>query len=176
MPEVSREDLRRFCEGIPVGIFNNLTDDQLDAITHITNRESFENDQVIIEDGSDGDTMYLLLSGKVRVTKKLMIKAGKPISESEKEIIELPAEWNPYFGELALFDPTSIRTATVAGSEGREYGVIKNADFLALADGDHDIGYFVLRNVLVKQVGVIRKANENTLNLTTALSFALTSR
>lgn len=176
MPDVSREDMRRFCQGIPVGIFDSMTDDQLDAITHITARETFENNEVIIQDGSEGDTMYLLLSGKVRVTKKLFIKAGKTIGQSEKEIIELPAEWNPYFGELALFDPNSIRTATVAGSEGGEYGVIRNADFLALAEGDHDIGYFVLKNVLQKQVGVIRKSNENILNLTTALSFALTSR
>ncbi|MBT3267357.1 cyclic nucleotide-binding domain-containing protein [Candidatus Poribacteria bacterium] len=176
MADVTREDLRRFCQGMPVGIFDGLEDDQLDAIAAITERAAFEDQQVIIEDGSDGDTMYLLLSGKVRVTKKLFFRSGRTIAQGEREIIELPAEWNPYFGELALFDAASSRTATVAGSEAGEYGVINNADFYALAEGDHDIGYVVLKNVLMKAVGTIRSGNQNVINLTTALSFSLTSR
>ncbi|GIX06604.1 MAG: cyclic nucleotide-binding protein [Candidatus Poribacteria bacterium] len=173
MSKVSREELARFREGVPVGIFAGLSDEQLDRIGQITTRRPFAAGEVIIRDGEEGDTMYLLLSGSVRVTKNLFIKTARGIGEAEKEIIVLPAEWNPYFGELALFDPRSIRTANVIGQEPGELGVIRNVDFIALADADHDLGYPVLKNVLQKQVEVIRKANENILNLTTALSFAL---
>lgn len=173
MAEVAVDELRRFCEGVPVGIFAKLADTHLEKISRITSRRRFDVDELIIEDGTEGDVMYLLLSGKVRVAKKLFIKTARRVGQGEKEIIVLPAAWNPYFGELALFDPQSIRTATIKGVEAGELGVIKNNDFAALSESDHDIGYYVLANILAKQVGVIRKSNENILNLTTALSFAL---
>ena len=44
MADVTREDLRRFCQGMPVGIFDGLEDDQLDAIAAITERAAFEED------------------------------------------------------------------------------------------------------------------------------------
>ncbi len=173
MADVAVEELRRFCEGVPVGIFAKLTDEHLENISRITSRRAFDVGELLIEDGDEGDVMYLLLSGKVRVTKKLFIKTAKRVGQGEKEIIVLPAEWNPYFGELALFDPRSIRTATISGVEAGEVGVIQNQDFAGLSEADHDIGYYVLANILAKQVGVIRKSNENILNLTTALSFSL---
>ena len=176
MAEVSLSDLQRFRKGVPVGVFDGMDDRQLGRVGDLVKRHRFEPGEVIIRDGDEGDTMYLLLTGKVRVTKKLFIKSAKRVGEGEKEIVVLPAEWNPYFGELALFDARSLRTATVVAADASECGVIRNQDFLALADADHDIGYSVLKNVLQKQVGIIRKANENILNLTTALSFALSSQ
>ena len=174
MADVSVEELNRFSEGVPIGIFSQLSAEHLSKISDITSRRRFEVDEMLIEDGDEGDEMFLLLSGQVRVTKKLFIKTAKRVGEGEKEIVVLPAEWNPYFGELALFDPQSIRTATIRGVESGELGVIQNKDFVALSEADHDVGFFVLSNILQKQVGVIRKSNENILNLTTALSFALT--
>ncbi|MDA1190396.1 MAG: cyclic nucleotide-binding domain-containing protein [Candidatus Poribacteria bacterium] len=176
MAAVSRDELRRFCEGFPVGIFKGLNDAQLDKVGQVTSREKYDSGDLIIQDGDEGDTMFLLLDGTVRITKKLFIKSAKRIGEGEKEIIKLPSSFNPYFGELALFDPNSLRTATVSASDPSVCGVIQNKDFLDLANSDHDIGYLVLKNVLQKQVGVIRKSNENILNLTTALSFALSAR
>lgn len=176
MADVSISDLQRFRKGVPVGVFDGLNDGQLAKIGNLVKRQRFVPGDVIISDGDEGDTMYLLLTGKVRVTKKLFIKSAKRIGEGEKEIVVLPAEWNPYFGELALFDPKSLRSATVAATDESECGVIRSQDFIGLADADHDIGYIVLRNVLQKQVGIIRKANENILNLTTALSFALSAQ
>ncbi|MBM3214721.1 cyclic nucleotide-binding domain-containing protein [Candidatus Poribacteria bacterium] len=175
MAEVSLTDLQRFQQGQPVGIFAGLADHQLTSIGEIVHRQRFGDGDVIISDGDEGDTMFLLLAGKARVTKKVFIKSARKVGEGEKEIILLPAEWNPYFGELALFDPRSLRTATVAAVGTSECGVIYNRDFIALADADHDLGYLVLKNVLQKQVGIIRKANENILNLITALSFALSA-
>jgi len=176
MADVSLSELQRFRQGVPVGVFNGLDDRQLARIGELVKRQRFAPGEVIIRDGDEGDTMYLLLTGKVRVTKKLFIKSAKRIGEGEKEIVVLSADWNPYFGELALFDPRSLRTATVTAVEECDCGVIRNRDFLALADSDHDIGYLVLKNVLQKQASIIRKANENILNLTTALSFALSAQ
>lgn len=176
MADVSLSELQRFRKGVPVGVFNGLDDHQLARVAELVRRQRFSPGDIIIRDGDEGDTMYLLLTGKVRVSKKLFIKSAKRIGEGEREIIVLPAEWNPYFGELALFDPKSLRTATVTAVEASECGVIRNRDFLALADANPDIGYLVLRNVLQKQADIIRKANENILNLTTALTFALSSQ
>jgi CRP/FNR family transcriptional regulator len=176
MPEVSLDELNRYRQENPPGILFGLDDGQLERIGGVVARQKFGAGAVIIADGDEGDTMYVLLSGKVRVSKKLFIKSAKRLGEAEKEIILLPAEWNPYFGELALFDPRSIRTATVTAVVESECGVIRNEDFLAIAESDHDIGYHVLKNILQKQVATIRKQNENILNLTTALTFALAAQ
>ncbi len=176
MADVSVEELTRFCGGIPVGIFEGLEEPQLQVIAGITTRQSFDVDEVIIGDGESGDTMYLLLSGKVRVSKKLYFRQGRGMAQGDREIIELPAEWSPYFGELALFDENSLRTASVTGSEAGELAVIRNADFFSIAESDHDTGYIVCKNVLTKAVGTISKGNENVINLTTALSFALSAK
>ena len=176
MADVSVEDLTRFCGGIPVGIFEGLEAPQLQALSDIASRQSFDVDEVIIADGESGDTMYLLLSGKVRVSKKLYFRQGRSMVQGDREVIELPAEWNPYFGELALFDANALRTAAVTGSEAGELAVFRNADFFSLAEGDHDTGYIVCKNVLTKAVSTISKGNENVINLTTALSFALSAK
>jgi len=169
MNEVTVEELRRFTEGMPVGIFDGLSTEQLDRVARITRREAFAMGDVIIADGADGNRMYLLLSGKVRVDKPLSQLQETRFVQHDREIIELPAEWNPYFGELALFDAESVRTANVVGAQAGEHGVITTEDFRALADEDHDIGYCVLRNVLAKAIGTIRSANQNLHNLVVAM-------
>ena len=95
MADVAVEELRRFCEGVPIGIFAKLTDAHLQDISGITSRRSFDVDEVLIEDGDEGDVMFLLLSGKVRVSKKLFIKTARRVGQGEKEIIVLPADWHP---------------------------------------------------------------------------------
>jgi len=174
--DVSVGDLARFCGGIPVGIFEGLEEPQLQVLASIATRQSFDEAEIIIADGESGDSMFLLLSGKVRVSKKLYFRQGRTMAQGDREIIELPAEWNPYFGELALFDSDSLRTASVTGSEAGELAVFRSADFFALAESDHDTGYIVCKNVLTKAVSTISKGNENVINLTTALSFALSAK
>jgi RNA polymerase sigma factor (sigma-70 family) len=169
MTEVGIQELRRFKTGVPVGIFDGLDDEQLGKVARITRRRPFATGEELIRGGAGGDEMYLLLSGAVRVTKVLDHTSGGRLSARDKVIIDLPAEWNPYYGELALFDANAPRTATIAGSEAGEHGVLNTRDFQSLADEDQAIGYCVLKNVLRKQVASIRKADENILNLLVAV-------
>ena len=175
MNAVSVDEISRFQTGFPVGIFSGLSIDALKTIAAISNRHLFSKGEVIIHDGEEGDTMFLLLKGKVRVTKRLLVKGAKQLGEGDKEIVSLAATQHPYFGELALFDPNSLRTATVTAIEDCECGVLFNKDFLVLADANPQVGYPVMKNILQNLARTVRKQNENILNLTTALSFTLSA-
>ena len=180
MPEVTVEEVRRFTRGVPgfeeegpVPIFRGLNSTHLTKIAQITRRRPFAPDKDVFQEGNDGDETFLLLSGTVRVTKALPHWKENRAALGEVEIIQIPAEWNPSFGELALFNSQASRTARLSGVEAGELGVISSRDFLSLVEDDHDIGYYVLKNVLAKQMNTIRVGNENVLNLANMAGWAV---
>jgi hypothetical protein len=161
MPEVTVEELRRFTEGVPVGIFEGLNDEQLAKIAEITRRVPFAEGEEILVDGSEGDTTFLLLSGEVSVAKEMPVMDGETFRDYEQDIIKLPADWNPYYGERALFDIKNVNDAAVTGTKAGEHGVLHYQGFLALIEADLDMGYNVQRNVMAKMGQQLKAFNEN---------------
>lgn len=94
-------------KGVP--IFAHLQFKELLAIASISREEAFDPGDVIIRQGERGYTMYLIISGRVRILSR---------AEGDTEEVQLAAlKENDYFGEMALFDD-SPRSAT-AVAEGR---------------------------------------------------------
>ena len=173
--DIKVDEIIRFRKGTPVGIFDGLDAQQLASISSIMKRHCFKSGDTITRDGEEGDAMYLLLSGEVKVSKQLFLKTSKVLGQVDKEIVILKAATNPYFGELALFDAKSLRMATVTAIKDCECAVMLNHDFLKLSDSKPEIGYPVMKNIVSNLAGTIKKQNENILNLTTALSIALSA-
>ena len=90
-----------------IDIFESLSVSELAAIASVAEVTGIPVGQIIIQEGSFGETMYLIIQGEVSVIKEL----GK-VSEIEIDRIK-PGE---YCGEMALFDDVersaSIRTET----------------------------------------------------------------
>ena len=174
-----------------INYFSRLTDDQAAKVARIVRPQSLDSGSDIITDGESGDSMYLLLQGQVEVSKNLFVKGSDGFHQARKAMIRLeskdpaPAEkpLNPSnvltipgffaFGEMALFDENSKRSATVTATTSCDLGVIKNADFVALAEADTDLGFRVFMNIAKKLSEDLNRANQDVLNLTTAFSFAL---
>ena len=88
-------------KGVP--IFAHLQFKELLAVASIAREEAFDAGDVIIRRGERGYTMYLIISGRVRILSH---------AEGDSEEVQLAALGeNDYFGEMALFDD-SPRSAT----------------------------------------------------------------
>jgi CRP/FNR family transcriptional regulator len=83
--------------------------------------ERFTDGQLIIRQGSHGDVMYVLKSGKARIFLD---------SDGEQTVLAV-LQPGDFFGEMALFD-NSPRMASVAAVGDTEVRVIGKAEYEAL--------------------------------------------
>jgi len=154
-------------------LFRDLTGEQIGKILSISRKVTFSEGEVIMREGEEGDTMYIILEGTVEVVKSLVM--GDPDEENDKKnkvFTRLDASVHAVFGEIALLE-TMKRTATIKTVTKCRFYEIKRDDFLSLAEADHELGYRILLNLARIVSARLRKADEDTIKLTTALSIIL---
>ncbi|XP_060769919.1 cGMP-dependent protein kinase 1 [Neoarius graeffei] len=81
--------------------FKSLSDEQLSSIIDSMEEVKFRENEVIVREGAEGDTFYIILKGEVQVTKKV---------NGQQKIIRKMGQGD-HFGELALIRAI-LRTAT----------------------------------------------------------------
>ena len=129
-----------------VPLFSSLNDEELDAI----NRHSFTNkypkNNIILVENETGDTLYIILKGKVKVIK---------ISESGEEIILAILNDGEFFGDMSLMDGKP-RSATVVSIEDSELLLIKRNDFENVIEKNPRIALKLLKELTTR----LRNADE----------------
>ena len=172
---VSVEELAQF------NIFQGIPPERLAKICEIIQVEDVPDGATVIRDGDEGGTFYLLLEGEVEITKMLVMRMSRQeVDQTDKSLIRLSSEphpefGKPCFGEMALFSDKSRRSATVVTTQASVLGVIHHERFMDLCEADTEIGYRVFRSIAGMLSTRLDKANQDVLNLTTALSFVLAS-
>lgn len=119
-------------------IFEGLSVPEIDAFLASTTVEEYDPDQVVFADGDPGECLYLVASGRVRITKRSPDGAERHLGDIvEKQV----------FGEMSLLTGCP-RSATIAASGGR--AVLCRVDprpFDALVRGGSAAGSKLLYNV-----------------------------
>lgn len=108
-------------------LFENITDKQFNAVKQKLIERHYKENEIIVEDDTDGEELFLLADGRVKIFKKT--KFGD---------IKLLALLHPgdFFGELELVDGRP-RSATVSAIENcTTYSLHKN-DFERLLQESH---------------------------------------
>lgn len=100
-------------------IFQNLTVNELAAVASLAEPRTFAPGDKIITEGEVGESMYLIISGKVGVQKRADDGCDVDLAEMG------PGE---YFGEMALFD-NEKRSATVNAQEQTQVLVLHKQEF-----------------------------------------------
>lgn len=102
--------MRNVLKKIP--FFRGLTVKELDTILSGMSEKRFRKNQIVFEEGSIGDTFYIVKSGSIRITKQ--ISDGK-VKEEETLGIRKAGE---FFGEMALIDdePRSAKAVAHVGA------------------------------------------------------------
>jgi CRP-like cAMP-binding protein len=115
----------------------------------------------IVEEGSTGEAMYALLSGRVRVEK------STPHSDTYT-VTFLSGDAGDFFGELALLHPDK-RSATVVAESDCEFVVIDRSVFLAFGDQNPRAGLALTRRIASSLALRLRRANQDVITLFAAL-------
>ena len=160
-----------FLKKIP--ILRDLNEEELGQFLKIARRVRFPKGQSILTEGQTGETLYIMEEGMVEISKTLVMGKGQENSrDRDKVLTKLSAEDHAIFGEVALFEQ-SKRTATVVALTDCLLLEISKPDFLRLAEENPRVGYKITRNIAQLLCSRLRKADEDTIKLTTALSMAL---
>lgn len=174
---MKRDDTMTVKKGISLlgetELFRGLGDEKIKKILTICTEVHFRHNQVIMKEGAVGSAIYIIIEGTVEVAKSLIIEEpGGDDNRANKVFTKLRAEEHPVFGEIALLEE-SDRTATIKAITDCVFYEIKKDDFLRLAEADKELGYVIMSNLARIVSSRLRKANEDVVKLTTALSIVL---
>ncbi|MCP4668493.1 MAG: cyclic nucleotide-binding domain-containing protein [Deltaproteobacteria bacterium] len=156
-----------------IRIFNKLNDVELAQVNGMTREKRFHKGEIIMQEGQAGDTMYLIVSGDVEVTKTLTMKFGQnDFRETEKVMTRFGPDDHEVFGEMALIAREN-RSASITAITDCVLLEINREDFLMLVENSPGLGARILMGISELLVYRLRKVSQDVIRLTTALSVAL---
>jgi CRP/FNR family transcriptional regulator/CRP/FNR family cyclic AMP-dependent transcriptional regulator len=128
-----------------VPLFSGLDDADMRSLIAVTNRRKYPKDAVIFFEHDPGDAMFMIISGRIKVTI---------LSDDGREIILSILSDKDFFGEMALLD-NEPRSATAIAVQDTEVAVLHQKDFLSIVEKRPR----VLINLLSAVSDRLRKAN-----------------
>jgi CRP/FNR family cyclic AMP-dependent transcriptional regulator len=118
----------------------NVSNDALHALALRGKQQKFSKHALIINEGDDGTSLYIVVSGKVRIFVR---------DEKSKEVTMAFQDAGCYFGELALLS-NEPRSASVEAAEATVCCMVCKADFLAWLTENPDVMLVLLNNLTDK--------------------------
>jgi CRP-like cAMP-binding protein len=127
-------------------IFVDLTPAQLEMIASICQERSFRVGDMIFEENSASDELYVIATGEVEILVDPSLVSDRPDSPTHPTTIATLRRGQS-FGEIALVDQ-GIRSASArsAGHETRLLVIPRN-DLMRLCESDPDLGFRLMRNL-----------------------------
>jgi CRP-like cAMP-binding protein len=127
-------------------VFRNLDQAQLEVLAERGERRVLAQGELVFEEGSAGDEVFVVLEGRVQCTVKMS-------RDSEQAPVHtvVPGE---IVGEFALV-ADHRRSATVRATQDSVLFVLRRSAFRKLAEEDPRLGYVVLRDmgeILVERI------------------------
>jgi CRP/FNR family cyclic AMP-dependent transcriptional regulator len=121
-----------------ISIFAGMTPAEFALIEQRVVRRSYPKNTIILSEGDSSDSLYLILSGKVKVFLN---------DESGKEAIINYQEAGEYFGELSLIDE-SKRSASIMTVERTHLAVITKQAFYQIMNDNPGIAIHLLKDLV----------------------------
>ncbi|MDX9924871.1 MAG: Crp/Fnr family transcriptional regulator [Ignavibacteriaceae bacterium] len=120
-----------------VPIFMELPETTLEKIELVGSRRNFEKDQIILLEEEVGSALFMIVSGKVKVSRS---------SNDGREVILTILSESDFFGEMAILDGLT-RSATVTATEPTELFMIQRKEFLDLLKSYPEISISLLQEL-----------------------------
>jgi CRP/FNR family cyclic AMP-dependent transcriptional regulator len=137
-----------YLKNIP--LFEGVAEAELQALAERTVPRSYPKQAIIVTEGDESDSLYLILGGRVKVYLS---------DESGKELILAIKGPGQYFGEMVL--DSQPRSASVITLEPSQFAVLSRGDFRAFLLRHPDVALQVIQNL----IAVARGLNQNVRNL-----------
>jgi CRP/FNR family transcriptional regulator, cyclic AMP receptor protein len=129
-----------------LSLCKRLTARELRELDEVLHERSYQQDEVIFDEGDTGLGLFLVVSGRVKIVS------------SHAALQRLAPECGPgdFFGELALFEE-SQRTARAVAAEPTQVLALFRTEFFSLLERDRGIGVKILLELSRTVVGRARK-------------------
>jgi serine/threonine protein phosphatase PrpC len=137
-----------------IPLFRYLTYQELVKVLNITYLETYEAGKKILEEGASGEELYIVLAGRVAV------------SRGGKDIVDLHP--GVHFGEMALVDQ-SPRSATITAKEATRLLVVQRRSFYTLIRKEPVLAVKLLWSFVQVLSRRLRETNEQLSGARTAL-------
>ncbi len=131
-------------------LFKDLSTFELIKVNKLTRTKHLQPDEVVFNEGTVGDCLFIIKKGSVRVSK---MEGGQ-----EKVLAILSA--GDHFGEIALVDHQT-RSATIIANEETELIMIKDEDFNRLLEEDREIALKFYKTFVKVLCSRLRDTNES---------------
>lgn len=139
-----------------IDIFEDLRDEELEKIFKLARIKLFPVNTIILEEGKSGGALYIIVKGRVHVTKKVEGKKAKVITSLGPQSI---------FGEMSLFDNMPYSANVIALEETR--CVVINKDrFDEMLRQDLPMAYKLLTRIITILCQRLRNTNEEIVAMT----------
>jgi CRP-like cAMP-binding protein len=162
-----------------VALFAGLDPEELEDVRPIFERVSFDSGHTVVAEGEQGQEMFILIAGKVRVLKSMLRRdlevPGLTGPNARKVLATLDSHAHPVFGEMALID-ADIRSASVETLEPCQFLMTDRERFFALAQAKPELGCKLLTALCRRMAEMVRSSNQEVVKLTTALALLLAGK
>jgi CRP-like cAMP-binding protein len=152
-------------------LFQDLSENEVGEVLARTQTRTFAAGDVIIQEGETGDSLFIMVSGEVEITKQLTLVLDED-TPKERVMIRMKAEDGVYFGEMTLLEDEA-RSATVTASTDCVLLELHQKDFLDLIRHLPPMGVKLLLRLAQVLSAHLRKTNMDVVKLTTALAISL---
>jgi response regulator RpfG family c-di-GMP phosphodiesterase len=143
-------------------LFADLEASSVEHISRCLEPVSFEQGRVVCREGEAGDSMYIIVGGRVSVSSDM--------GWGQREIDRLGPD--AVFGEMALIS-NEVRSATVQAIERTECMQLGRRSFEALLDQDPSIAQRVAKVMTKRLSALVHKTSSELLGAYRALTFAI---
>jgi len=133
-----------------IPLFEGVPDADLRALAERTVTRNYPKQAIILNEGDESDTLYLILSGRVKIYLA---------DESGKELILAIKGAGQYFGEMVLDEQP--RSASVMTLEPSQFAILPRADFRAFLLAHPEVSLQLIHNL----IRVARGMNRSVRNL-----------
>jgi len=159
-----------------ISLFQGLPASMIDKIKPIFEVRSIPAGDDLIKEGEEGDEMFILIHGRVRITKsRLMEGMNLPLMEIDsprKVLATLDEKDYPMFGEIALID-RDTRSATIQVLDDADFLVTDREKFFHFVEQEPNLGAQLLMAIAKRMAGTVRRGNSELIKVSTALALAL---
>ena len=133
-----------------IPLFEGVAEAELRALAERTVTRSYPKQAIIVSEGDESDSLYLILAGRVKVYLS---------DEAGKELILAIKGPGQYFGEMVL--DSQPRSASVMTLEPSQFAILSRADFREFLLRHAEVALQLIENL----IRVARGLNQNVRSL-----------
>jgi CRP-like cAMP-binding protein len=151
--QLNREIFNKLKEGVV--FFENFNDGELLALLKSTQREVFADNEIVFKEGTRGDKMYIVISGRVKISRN--------IGRNQEEVLAT-LEAGSLFGEMGPIDQSPRSARATAGGET----VVLSLREAILRQNNLGLAYKLYKNFAVMLATRLRTTNQRLTDLSVA--------